>query len=233
MLQKVNQILEKMMPLITPLSVLIGVVLATFFIHFTEWVPWIFAFMTFTGALSSSFQSLKRAITNPVPMLVVLFILHFFMPAWAWGIGHLVFENDPLTITGLILAVIIPTGITSFIWVSMKQGNITLTLSVILIDTMISPFIVPYSLTFFTGGNVEMDIWSMMKGLFFMIVLPSILGMVVNHLMKGKSKEILTPKLAPFSKIGLALVVMINSAEVAPFLLDINRELILIAGGGR
>jgi bile acid:Na+ symporter, BASS family len=229
MLYQLNRLLERIMPLLTPTSVVIGVLLASYLSHLAFLVPWIFAFMTFAGALSSNLKSLQKAITHPAPVLITLFLLHLLMPAWAWGVGHLVFQNDSLTITGLVLAMVIPTGITSFIWVSMKHGNIGLTLSIILVDTMISPFVVPYSLSLFVGGSIEMDIWNIMKGLLFMIVLPSLLGMVMNQWTKGKSKENLSPKLAPFSKLGLIAVVSINSAEVAPYLKDLNPRLVSIA----
>lgn len=229
MLIKINKLLEKIMPLLTPTSVIIGVLLASFLSPLDFLVPWIFAFMTFAGALSSNFRSLQKAVTHPAPVLITLFLLHLFMPAWAWAVGHLAFPGDALTITGLILAMVIPTGITSFIWVSMKHGHIGLTLSIILLDTMISPFVVPYSLSFFVGSNIEMDIWSIMKGLLLMIVIPSIFGMMMNHWTKGKSKEILSPRLAPFSKLGLIAVVSINSAAVAPYLQDINPKLVSIA----
>ncbi|MEH7222341.1 bile acid:sodium symporter family protein [Bacillus sp. JJ1566] len=229
MLQKLNKKLEKFMPLITPTSVVLGVLLTAYLAPFSYLVPWIFAFITFSGALSSSFSSLKRAITHPFPILIALFTLHLIMPAWAWIVGHLTFPGDSFTITGLILAVVIPTGISSFIWVAMKRGNIALTLSIILIDTMISPFVVPYSLKLFVGSNVEMDVLSIMQGLFFMVVLPSILGMLVNHFTKGKVTKTLSPNLAPFSKIGLGVVVMINSAEIAPYLQNVNLKLIMIS----
>lgn len=229
MLQNLNKQLERMMPLLTPISVVIGVLLAGILSPLDFLVPWIFAFMTFAGALNSNFKSLQKAIAHPAPVLLTLFLLHFLMPALAWAVGHLTFPNDPLTITGLILAMVIPTGITSFIWVAMKHGNIGLTLSIILVDTMISPFIVPYSLSLFIGSSIEMEIWSIMKGLLFMIVLPSLFGMLINQWTGGKSKENLSPMLAPFSKLGLVAVVSINSAVVAPYLRDVNPKLVLIA----
>lgn len=228
MIQKINQKLDKLMPFITPLSVVIGVLLATYFRELAFLIPWIFAFMTFAGALSSNFASMKQAITHPFPILIAFMVLHLLMPVWAWGVGHLVFQGDMLTITGLVLAVVIPTGITSFIWVTMKRGHIALTLAIILIDTFLSPFVVPYSLSLVVGGEVNMDTGSIMKGLLFMIVLPSLLGMIVNELTKGKSKEYLSPWLAPFSKIGLAAVVIINSAVVAPYLQKVDSELVTI-----
>ena len=81
---------------------------------------------------------------------------------------------------------VIPTGITSFIWVSIHKGNKALTLAIILIDSLLSPFIVPFSLSLIVGQTVEMDVSSMMNGLLFMIVLPSIAAMILNELTKGK-----------------------------------------------
>ncbi|MDL4841156.1 bile acid:sodium symporter family protein [Aquibacillus rhizosphaerae] len=230
MLNKLNKKLERIMPLIAPLSVIVGVTFASTLAPFAFMVPWIFAFMTFAGSLNSNFRSLQKAIVQPIPILVVIFVLHIFMPLWAWAIGHLTFHDDLFTITGLILSMVIPTGITSFIWVAMYRGNVVLTLSIILIDTILSPFIVPFSLSILVGESIEMDIWNMMKGLLGMIVIPSILGMCLNHITKGRVRNSLSPQLAPISKVGLASVIMINSSIVAPYLSNINWKLISIAG---
>lgn len=217
------------MPLITPSSVVIGIMLADYFNSYTFLVPWIFAFMTFAGSLSSNFASLKRVMLHPFPIFLALLILHVIMPIWAWGMGHIAFQGDMYTITGLILAALIPTGITSFIWVSIYKGNLALTLSIILIDTFLSPFIVPYSLALIIGEHVDMDVWGMMKGLLGMVVIPSLLGMVLNQITKGKIDKKWSAPLAPFSKVGLALVVMINSSAIAPYITNFSVKLIFIA----
>lgn len=228
MLQKLNKQLERMMPLITPSSVIIGVLLASFLKDYSFLISWIFAFMTFAGSLSSNFSSLKQTLNHPFSLFLVLFILHILMPAWAWGVGHIVFSGDLFTITGLILAMAIPTGISSFIWVSIYRGNIPFTLAIILIDTFLSPFIVPFTLSIAVGEKIEMDVFSMMKGLLGMIVLPSLLGMFLNQWTKGKAKDIWGPRLSPFSKLGMGLVVMLNGAVVAPYLQDVNMKLVII-----
>ena len=230
MLQAFNKRLEKLMPFITPTAVLIGVVFANHLASFTYIVPWVFAFMTFSGSLSSNFSSLQRAFKYPLPLLTALFILHIVMPLWAFGIGSLVFPQDSLTVTGLLLAMVIPTGITSFVWVSIYKGNIGLALSIILIDTVLSPFIVPTSLSIFVGQKVEMDVWVIMNGLLFMVVIPSLIGMLCNQLSKGKVKDTIGVHLSPFAKIGIGVVVAINSSAVAPYLKNINLKLIFIAG---
>lgn len=228
MLQKINTKLEKIMPLITPVSVITGVLLASNLKGFSYLIPWIFAFMTFAGSLSSNFKSFKEAVFHPVPILAALFLLHIVMPLWAFGIGHLMFSGDAYTITGLVMAMVIPTGITSFIWSSIYKGNISLTLSIILLDTMLSPFIVPLTLSLIVGQKVDMDVWGIMKGLFGMVVIPSIIGMYLNHLTKGKVKDVLGMPLAPFTKIGVGITVMLNGAVVAPYLRQINLKLLEI-----
>lgn len=166
MLYKINKILEKFMPLMVPTSVVIGVLLSVYVEDFSFLIPWIFAFMTFSGSLNSNFSSMKQAVLNPLPLILVLFILHIVMPIWALGVGHVAFSGDAFTITGLVLAMAIPTGITSFVWVSIYKGNIALTLSIILIDTMLSPFIVPLTMSLLVGGNIEMDIVGSRKDYF-------------------------------------------------------------------
>ena len=229
MFQKTNRILEKMMPIITPVSVIIGVILADGLDSWSFLVPWIFAFMTFSGSLGSNFKSLTDVVTHPVRLITILIILHILMPAIAFSVGHIVFSGDMFTITGLILAMVIPTGITSFIWASVYRGNLGLALSVILLDTFLSPFITPFSVSLLAGQEVAIDTWGMMEGLFGMVVIPSLLGMALNELTKGRIKKTVGTKLAPFSKIGLGAVVMINASVVAPHLSNINLKLILIA----
>ncbi|WP_071394625.1 bile acid:sodium symporter family protein [Bacillus tuaregi] len=228
MLQQINKRLEKMMPFITPTGVFLGIIFSYYVKDFAFLVPWLFAFMTFEGSLSMNFRSLKGAVTHPLPVIILLSFIHIVMPLWAWIVGQLAFNGDALTITGIILGMVIPTGVTSFIWVSMKKGNTALTIALILIDALIAPFIVPFSLSLMVGQQVDLDTINMMKGLFFMIVLPSVLGMALNELTKGEVKDVWKPRLSPISKIFLGLVVMLNGAVVAPYLMNIQLKLLFI-----
>ncbi|MEY8753822.1 bile acid:sodium symporter family protein [Peribacillus frigoritolerans] len=229
MLKTINEQLDKVMPLITPISVVIGVLWSEHLTAYTFLVPWIFAFITFSGSLGSNFKSLQKAVIHPLPVFIVLIILHMLMPIWAFGLGHLVFHGDAFTITGLVLAVVIPTGVTSMIWVSIYKGNSILALTIILIDTLLSPFIVPYSISLFGGGSIEMDLWSIVKGLIGMVVLPSMLAMILNQATKGKIQNTLSPRLAPFSKISVGIVVILNSSKIAPYLTHFDKKIMIMA----
>ncbi|TRZ36599.1 bile acid:sodium symporter family protein [Niallia circulans] len=228
MLQSMNAFLGKWMPLLTPVSVVVGVLLSSFLNNFYFLVPWVFAAMTFTGSLNSNFKSMKHTIFHPLSLLLTLAVLHVITPIWAFAIGHLFFSNDPFTITGLTLATVIPTGITSVIWVSMYKGNVPLTLAIILADTLLSPFLVPLSMSIFVGEAVQLDVWGMMRGLLVMIVIPSIAGMAINQFYSKEKALHWNKILAPFSKLGLAAVVAINSSVVAPYLRHIDIKFIYV-----
>ncbi|SET19211.1 Predicted Na+-dependent transporter [Salinibacillus kushneri] len=227
-LQQINSILQKGMPLITPLAVVTGVLLADWLAPLEFLVPWIFAVMTFSGSLGSNFMDLKRVMHHPLPLIISLLILHLVMPLLSFGVGHLVFYDDPYFVTGFILAFIIPTGITSLIWVSVHKGNVVLTLSIILIDTLLAPFIVPGLLYLFIGSAVQMNGTDIMIGLFWMVVIPSLFGMGLNQWTNGKAKDHLAPALAPFSKIGIGMVVAINSSAAAAYFRNIDWQLVLV-----
>lgn len=213
------------MPFFIPASVIVGILLADHIVRFAFLVPWLFAIMTLVGSLNSNFVSLKHAISHPLPLLLILVILHLIMPVFAWGVGHLLYPGDFYTITGLILGMAIPTGITSFVWVSMHKGNSALVLAIILICTLLSPIIVPATMSFFVGGNIEIDTVSIMKGLLWMIVMPSVVGMLFNQVSKEKAVK-LSKQLAPISKVFMGVVVALNGAVVAPYLVEVNWKVV-------
>lgn len=220
MMLTINKFLEKTMAYFIPVSVVIGVLVSDYIVDFAWLIPWIFAFMTFAGSLNSNFASFKDAVLHPLPIFVTFTILHIIMPLLSLGIGHLVFPGEMLTITGLVLAMSIPTGITSFVWVAVAKGNNVLALTIILLGALLSPIIVPLTLHLLVGETVEMDALGMMIGLLWTIVIPSIVGMILNQVTKGKVVDILSARLSPFSKVGMGIVVMLNGAVVAPFLLE-------------
>lgn len=226
-LSRFNAFIEKWMPLVTPSCLFIGVIFAAWLGRFAPLVPWLFAFMTFAGSLSSGFRDMKKIAMHPISLIVVLLILHIVVPVTAFLVGSLIFD-DPLLVTGIVLEFIVPAGIVSLVWVNIYHGNSALTLSIILIDTLVAPFLVPFSLHVLMGSAVEILVAGMMKDLVLMIAVPALLAMALNHATRGRVKHTLSPKLAPFSKIGLILVVIINSTKVAPFFSQMTPALLLV-----
>lgn len=229
-LKSFNAFIEKWMALVTPLCLLTGVIFADQFSRMLFLVPYIFAFMTFCGSLGSKFSDIGKVVQHPLPLILSVLILHLLLPFLALGAGNLFFPQSPYIITGMVLEFVVPSAVVSTMWVSIYRGSTPFTLSLLLIDTLLAPFCVPFSLRLFVGSSVQVDASGMMKELLLMVGIPALVGMTLNQLTRGSVKQTLSPKLAPFGKIALILVVCANSSKVAPFIRHMTPQLFAVAG---
>ncbi len=218
MLQSINRIMTSIMAFFIPACLIIGFFLTDQLIGMSSLIPWIFAFMTFSGSLNSSFSSFKGIVKHPGSTIITLVSLYIIMPLLAYGAGQLLYPDDQYTVTGIVLAMTIPAGITSFVWVVIYNGNRTLTLAIILISSLLSPFIVPFNLAVLVGESVHIDSLQIMEGLWWMVVFPSLLGMVFNSFTSKEMISKLDEYLTPLTKFGLGFVVMLNGAVIAPYI---------------
>lgn len=189
---------------------------------------YLFSFMTFTNSLSGDFRDLARVGRHPLPALTIILLLHVGMPLLTLVIGNLLFPDSPLFTLGLLLEYSIPTAVSSLMWVGVGGGDMALCLAVVLLDTLLAPFVVPLSMRIFSGSVVELDAVSMMVDLLFMVAIPALIAMSLHQGTHGRVETSLKPKLDPFAKLCLLLIISINASGCAPYLKNINRTLVLV-----
>lgn len=204
------------MPLLTPTGVLFGFLLGERIAGFAPAVTLLFAFMTFTGALAMNVRDFIAVIRRPLPILIFLFLFHIVMPLGVWGITSLVFHGDTALITGFVLLFSIPTAVAGYIWSSIHKGNGPLALTIILLDTLLAPILTPATVSFLMNTSVQIDSNGMFISLVWMVVIPSIFGILINQTTGGNIPGIVLPVFKPLSKIALLCVVSVNTARIAP-----------------
>lgn len=227
MVQKLNQFVQRWMPVLTPLSLVLGVLLEKVGVHLLFLVPILFALMTFISSLSLKFRDIKVFKQYPKTILFMIAFLHILMPLWAFFIAEFLFDDQLLTI-GFLISVAVPTGVTSVIWVTISKGNLPLSLAIILIDTLLAPVLMPMILHFVVGELIQLDTWSLVFDLIWMIVLPSLLGIIVNEWTKGKLLANYAMPMSLISKLCLFGVIMINSSTIAPYVKNFDTELVTV-----
>lgn len=230
MLQRCNRFLEKWMFLVTPCCLAAGVLFPSVAGLGVPYVPLVFAFMTFIGGLKSSFRDIAAVFRSPLPLLACLVTLHLVLPAAACGLGRLLFPDNPNVVTGMVLEFSVPAAVVGLMWVSIYRGNSPLSLALVILDTLLAPFLIPLTLRLLVGSQVAIDTSRMMEELIFMIALPALLAMVLNQLSRDRVKETWPARLAPYSKFCLIFVVTANSSEVAPYIRHLNARRLLAAG---
>ena len=212
---RANRSLERIFPLLISLGVVLGVVLPWAFVGLRPFVPWLFGTVTLVGALKLRVRELGRTVSSPLPIFLFFFIARVFMPSMVFFFSSLIFRNDLDIVSGYVLLYSVPTAVTGFIWVTIFKGDAALALTLILLDTLLAPIVVPGTVRVFLGAGIDLDMTGMAVSLVLMVVIPTITGVTLNESSQGKIPAIITPYLAPLSKIFMIMVVAANASAVA------------------
>lgn len=225
-LEKLDAFLGKHMAVLIVAFVLVGITFPDIFSPINDYTMALFAFMTFANSLGGGFREMADVARRPLPVVVIFAILHVVMPLLAMAAGELLFPEAPLFTTGLVLEYAIPTGVASLLWVSIGRGNTSMCLSVVLLDTLLAPFVIPLTLRVLLGSVVEMDTASMVGNLMIMVAIPALLAMTLFQMTRGRVAVTVKPRLAPFAKLTMLVLVLANATGCAPFLRDITPTLV-------
>jgi len=227
-LRKTDSILSRAMPLIPIMGLILGASFPAFFQKLVPLVPWLFGCMTLSGALRLRAGDLGRAASSPLPFLLYILSTRIIMPLTVFLLSPLIFGADREIISGMILTYSAPTAVTGFIWVTVFKGDIALALALILMDTILAPFVVPATVRLLLGTSISIDVMGMALSLLYMIVIPTIIGITLNETSKGKIPVRITPWLSPLSKLLMIPVIAANSSALAPQIHPANRQIWLI-----
>ncbi|RXZ81190.1 bile acid:sodium symporter family protein [Paenibacillaceae bacterium] len=211
-----NRRFEQWMFLIIPASLVFGFLLSDQLIRFIDSVPYLFAFVTLTMAVGCGIQQLHQAVRRPLAIVWTLAIAHLILPLVALALGSALFGSDSPYVVGFVLFTLIPLGISSVIWVGLSGGSVPLMLALIVIDSALSPVIVPAGLHLLFGTVVELETAKIMTDLFIIVVLPTIVGVLLHELTGGRIQDKVKPYAAPVSKLCFVSVVALNASAIAP-----------------
>lgn len=221
-----NSTFEKYMFVIIPSSMVAGYFSASWLAPFTSWIAWLFAWVTFVMAMGCSVKQLTETVRKPRMMIMLMVLAHLVAPTLVYWLGRLTLGADSPYLIGLVLFTAIPLGVSSIIWVGMSGGLLAFTLAVVVIDTLLSPLVIPAVMQLFFGAQLTFDYWQLFRDLSWMIVLPTIAGVMVNHRTKAEWRARLQPYTAPTAKIAFMLVVMINVAVITPLIGEWSNDLL-------
>lgn len=214
--------------LIIPGSLVLGFLFAQQLHRFVPAVPYLFAYVTLTMALGCGIGHLRTVIRKPGIMVWTFLLAHVVSPFIAYAAGALVFGADSPYVVGLVLFTIIPLGVSTVLWVGMSGGNVPLILAMVVIDSALSPFVVPAGVHLFFQTNIEIDTGQMIADLLLIIVVPTVIGVLLHQATKGRIQKTVHPYTAPLSKLCFVAVVSLNAAAIEPYLTVLRDDLLLL-----
>lgn len=184
------------------------------------YVPYIFGYMTLVMALGISVRDMGRVVRSPGPLFLILAGLHVVLPLVSYLLSGMVLGfSSPYTV-GVVLSLVIPVGVASVIWNGIAGGEVPLALTTVAVDSFLSPFVVPLTVSLLFGTTVVFDSIGMMRGLLLMIVLPTGIGILVHELSGGKAGRNSINMNGALSKLALSLVVAVNVAGARSVMIE-------------
>lgn len=178
-------------------------------------VPLLMTIMLGMG-LTLGWQDFKRVWQNRFVVGLGVGIQFLIMPLSAWLLSWLFDFSLELTI-GMLLVGATAGGTASNVIAYLAKGDVALSVCMTLVSTLIAVVMLPFLTWLYLGELVEVPASSMLWMLLKMIVLPLLLGMILNALLHSQVAKI-TAILPLFSMIAIlliiAIVVALNQANL-------------------
>ena len=90
------------------------------------------------------------------------------------------FGFPPEIAAGIVLVGSSPSGLASNVMSFLAKANLALSVTLTAFATLLSPLLTPFLMKTFAGQLIEVDFWNMMLGIFNMVILPIIAGLIFN-----------------------------------------------------
>ncbi|OMF21550.1 bile acid:sodium symporter [Paenibacillus sp. FSL H8-0548] len=223
-----NRHFERWMFILIPGSLIFGFIFARQLQPYIETVPYLFAYVTLTMAIGCGLGQLREVMKRPGIMALTFVIAHVISPLVAFGLGSLVFGADSPYVVGLVLFTIIPIGVSTVLWVGMSGGSVPLMLAMVVLDSALSPLVVPAGIHLFFDSAVEVKAGPIIIDLLIIIVLPTIIGVGLNQMSRGRIQNAVAPYTSPLSKLCFVAVVSLNASAIAPHLDKLKQDMVLL-----
>jgi BASS family bile acid:Na+ symporter len=137
----------------------------------------------FCMGASLTLNDFNRALQR-YPLLLLGLLLQFgLMPFIAWQLSMLAGLSTALT-AGMILVGSVPGGTASNVICYISKADVALSITLTAISTCLAVVVTPLLAYAYLNQTVEIDIIKMMISIFYIVVLPVSLGVLLNHTLR-------------------------------------------------
>ena len=226
--KQLNRRLSAFMPFVVPSAILIGVMFPGGISGLLPAIPAVFFVIVFAGSATLRAKSIMDTLRHPLPLFLILGILHIVMPALAWAVAHVGFPGKPDIAAGIVLEFLVPTARAGFAWIAICAGDLTLGLVAVFVDAVLAPLLIPLGVDVLMGAHVTVDSTELMRSMVMMILIPALLAVGFNEATRGKVSGRIIPVLQIIVKVGIVLVILASATRIAPIVRTLDPALIVI-----
>lgn len=216
-LRKITQFVSKYMALIVILVAALAL-LAPESVSFlkTSYVNPLLGIVMFGMGLTLKPHDFQVVFSRPKDVIIGCLAQFTIMPLLAFLLTQL-FQLSPELAVGVILVGTCPGGTSSNVMTYLSKGDVALSVGMTSVSTILAPFLTPLLTYLYAGQRVDVDMMSMFLSIVEVVILPILLGFVVNHFFAGftqRAVEVL-PLISTTAIVAIvAAVVSANAAKI-------------------
>jgi bile acid:Na+ symporter, BASS family len=164
-------------------------------IHIDILINLVLALITFSLGLTLTKRDFHNIMLNPKALTVGLLSQIIVLPLVVWGLLFF-YPFSPETKVGFIIIAICPGGVTSNLVSFLLKGNVALSISLTVINSIITlltiPFLTNIALSYYLGetSTFGLPYFHTMISIFLVTILPATIGVMVRAKFKGFAKAI-------------------------------------------
>jgi bile acid:Na+ symporter, BASS family len=201
------------------LSIIVGASIAYFFPqYFTEingfplknLITPLLQVIMFGMGTTMAYEDFLGVMKMPKAVIVGLICQFTIMPILGFTIANS-FGFPPEIAAGVILIGCSPSGLASNVMSYIAKANVALSITITSIATLLAPILTPFLMKNLAGQLIEIDFWKMTWDICKMIIIPVIIGFIINKVLKDRGAWL--QKILPLiSMVGIAVIIVIITA---------------------
>ncbi len=178
-----------------------------FFSEFKNILPFLLGLVMFGMATTLDVNEIKKILNKPQWILTTIFLQFSIMPILALLIAYIFDFPNEITL-GFIILGSCPGGTASNVIAYICKANLSLSIFCTFASTGLAVLITPFLIFFLADEHISINIMSLIKSTFYIILLPVVSGLILKSILKEKEFKYL--KYFPFfSEIAIAFIIAV------------------------
>lgn len=194
-----------------PLWILVFAVVAFYmpepFLFLTNWTGFMLGLILFLMGLTVPPSSFKYVMKHPKLVFVGVIFKWTITVFITIALGFYFLADSPDLLTGFILAGSVPSATAASLYTFMANGTVLLSITMSVVDTLISPIVTPILLNMTVGHLIPIEFLPLILRMLMIVVLPIVLGLFVQ-LKCTKFVDTVKPTVRFFSSVTLICIIL-------------------------
>jgi BASS family bile acid:Na+ symporter len=182
---------------------------------FTNLIVPLIQLIMFSMGTEMSLKDFAAVVKTPKAVVIGLLCHFTIMPLIGVTLAKS-FGFPPEIAAGIILMGSVPSGVTSNVLAFISKANMPLSVTIAAISTLVAPVMTPFLMKILAGQYVEIDFIKMMIHVVQIIIVPIVLGLIVNKLIRNGVKWLQTiMPIISMCGVLMMLIVIVSSGRDA------------------